>query len=186
VDAGIVGEFGVKRGGHGFSLADGDRIGAFGGEDFYAFADVFDFRGAYEDHFQRGNSKQTFADRAVNLAAVGVAPDADVEGSESFLLRIFYLGGKQDCSRACSKGRFDANKPLELFESFVAEKFQEGTGFSTWNDQSIDSVELLWFLDKYNFSAEFLKTAAVCVKISLKGKDSYCHSLVGSSIFALK
>jgi hypothetical protein len=26
----------------------------------------------------------------------------------------------------------------------------------------------------------------VCVKISLKGKDSYCHSLVGSSIFALK
>jgi hypothetical protein len=187
VDAGIVGEFGVKRGGHGFSLADSDRIGAFGGEDFYAFSDVFDFRGAYEDHFQRGVPEQTFADRAVNLASVGVASDTDVESPESFLLRIFYLGSKQDCSRAGSERGLDPNELFELFESFFAEKFQEGAGFSTWNDQSIDLVELLRFLDKYNFSAEFLETAAMGVKVSLKGQNSDFHGFVlGSSIFALK
>ena len=68
-----------------------------------------------------------------------------------------------------------ANELLELFESFFAEKFQEGAGFSTWNDQSIDLVELLWLLDKYNFSTEFLETAAVGVKVSLKGQDSDFH-----------
>jgi hypothetical protein len=186
VDAGIVGEFGVKRGGHGFSLSDNNRIGAFGGEDFYAFSDVFDLRGAYEDHFQGGDSEQSFADRAVDLASVGVAPDPNVESSESFLLWILYLGGEQDCSGTGSKGRLDANELLELFESFFAEKFQESAGFSTWNDEAVDMVELLWLLHQYDFRAEFLETAAVCVKISLKGKDSYCHGLVGSSIFALK
>jgi hypothetical protein len=187
VDAGIVGEFGVKRGGHGFSLSDNNRIGAFGGEDFYAFSDVFDLRGAYEDHFQGGDSEQSFADRAVDLASVGVAPDPNVESSESFLLWILYLGGEQDCSGTGSKGRLDANELLELFESFFAEKFQEGAGFSTWNDQSIDLVELLRFLDKYNFSAEFLETAAMGVKVSLKGQNSDFHGFVlGSSIFALK
>ena len=175
MDAGIVGEFGVKRGGHGFSLADGDRIGAFGGEDFYAFSDVFDFRGAYEDHFQRGNSEQALADRAVDLASVGVAPDADVEGAESFLLRVLYLGGEQDCSGTGSERGLDPNELLELFESFFAEKFQEGAGFSTWNDQSIDLVELLWLFDQYDFSAEFLETAAVGVKVSLKCQDSNFH-----------
>ena len=54
MDAGIVGEFGMEGGGHGGSLPDGDRgCLAFGGDDFDAGADMLDFRGADEDHFQR-------------------------------------------------------------------------------------------------------------------------------------
>lgn len=52
MDAGVRGQFGVERGGHGFSLPDGYGIGTFSSEDLHAFADAFDFRCANEDHFE--------------------------------------------------------------------------------------------------------------------------------------
>ena len=75
----------MEGGGHRSSLPDGDRVVAFGGDDFDACADLFDFGGADEDHFQRGVAEEALADGAVDLASVGVAADADVEGAEAFL-----------------------------------------------------------------------------------------------------
>ncbi len=52
---GVLREFGMEGCGHGSSLPDCDRsiIFAFGGDYFDGCADVLDFRGADENHFQR-------------------------------------------------------------------------------------------------------------------------------------
>ena len=94
----VVGQLGMKRGGHDSSLPDGDRVGAFGGDDFDACADAFDFWSPDEDHFQRrialiALNKFALADGAVDLAAVGVAADADIDGTQSRLLRVLYFTG---------------------------------------------------------------------------------------------
>src|ERR1700691_602262 len=56
VDAVIGGELWVEGGGHGSSLPDGygGFIGAFGGKDFDAFADVNNLGSTDEGHFERG------------------------------------------------------------------------------------------------------------------------------------
>jgi hypothetical protein len=84
----------MECGGHGFSLADGYGVLPFCREDFDAFADVLDFGGTDEDHFDGRGTEEALAYGAVDLASVGVAADADVEGAEAFLLRILNFGGE--------------------------------------------------------------------------------------------
>jgi len=91
--ASVFAEFWMKSCGHNFSLAHGDRIVAFGGNYFYVWANALDFRRANEDHFDRLIPQSTFADRAVDLPAVGIAANADVQRAESRLLRVFYFVG---------------------------------------------------------------------------------------------
>ena len=93
MDAGIVGEFRVEGGGHGSALTDRYGIGALGRDDFDTCSDVLDFGGADEDHFQRRAAEKTLADRAVDLAAIGIAADANIDGSKASLLRVFHLAG---------------------------------------------------------------------------------------------
>src|SRR5580700_10663756 len=104
MDAGVFGEFGVESGGHRASLPDCDWnfIFAFGGDYFDLRAELLDLRGADEDHLERrarigverALHELAFADGAVELASVGVATDADVDGSEAGLLGIFDFGGE--------------------------------------------------------------------------------------------
>src|ERR1700688_1051978 len=121
MDAGIVGEFRVKGRGHGSSLPDGDRIGAFGGDDFDARADAGNFWGTDEDHFEwrlrlfvveSSLQKLAFADGAVELAPIDVAADADVDRPKAGLRGIFNFGRQQDRARAGAKGGLEAH---ELF-----------------------------------------------------------------------
>jgi len=167
--AGVGGEFGVEGGGHGSSLADGYWIAALGSNDLYAFAYVCDFGGADEDHFEWGFAeggvmrvarviaRQEFAlaDGAVDLASVGVAADADVEGAEAFLLWILHFGGEQNCAGAGAEGGFGVDEFFQLGESFIAEEFQERAGLTAWDDQAVDGVELLGLFNEHDFGAEF-------------------------------
>ncbi len=184
MEAGVVGEFGVEGGGHGASLANGDGrvVFAFGGDHLDAFSDVLDFGGADEDHFDglgglEASEKFAFADRAVDLAAVGIAPDADVEGAEAFLLRVFHFTGEKDCAGASTEGGFEADELFEFFESFLAEEFEECAGFAARDDESVDGVELLGLFDEDDFGAELFETAAVGVEIALQGQDSDFHGV---------
>ena len=179
--AGVVGEFGVEGGGHSFSLADGYGIVPLCGEDFYAFADVLDFGGTDEDHFDGRGAEEALADGAVDLASVGVAADADVEGAEAFLLGILDFGGEQDGSGAGAEGGLGVDEILQLCEAFFAEKFQECAGFAARDDEAVDGIELLGFFDEDDFGAEFFEAEAVGVEIALQGQDSDFH---GGSILA--
>ena len=185
MDAGVVGEFGVESRGHGSSLPDGHWVGAFGGEDFDAFAKVRNLWGTDEDHFQRRlvllaleiEEELAVADRAVDLASVGIAANANVEGSEASLRGIFDLLGEKDGSGAGAEGWLEADELLQFFESGFAEKFEEGTGFASGDDEAVNLIKLLRLLDEHNFGAELFEPAAVGVKIALQGQNSNDHLL---------
>jgi hypothetical protein len=57
---------------------------------------------------------------------------------------------------------------LELFESAFAEEFQECSGLAAGDDEAINFLELLRFLDKHNFSAQLFEPPAVRVEIALQ------------------
>ena len=100
VDASVVGKLGVKRRRHDASLPHGDGIFiiAFSSKNFDAGTDARNLWGTDEDHFHRFISELSLADGAVNLAAIGVAANADIERTESGLLRVFHFGRQQDGS----------------------------------------------------------------------------------------
>lgn len=183
MDAGVRRKFGVKSGGHGSSLPDSDGIGAFRGEDFDAFANALDLGGADEDHFERRSGRIagevseefTFANGAVDLASVGIAADANVEGAESGLRGIFDFGGEQDGASAGAEGGLEADELFELFESGFAKKFEKRTGFAAGNDEAIDVVELLGLFDEHDVSAQLFEPAAVGIEITLQGQDTDDH-----------
>ena len=175
MDAGVFREFGVEGGGHGFSLLNGYGIFAFGGQDSYAFSDVFDSGRADEDHFDGRGAEETLADGAVDLASVGVTTDANVEGAQAFLVRILDFGGEEDGSRTGAKSGLGVDEVFQFSESFFAEQFEERAGFAAGDDEAVDGVELLGLFDEDDLGAEFFKTAAVGVEIALQGQDSDFH-----------
>ena len=83
MDACVVGKLGMKRCRHDDSLPHQHRISVAFAEDFDAFTDLLDVQSANEDHLQRivAEFGFSFEDGGVDLAAVGVALDGDVEGS---------------------------------------------------------------------------------------------------------
>jgi hypothetical protein len=91
VDAPIVGEFWMKSGSHDSSLPHGYGICPFGGDDFDLGTDAFDLGSADKHHFQRRVSdfviepvqQLAFANGAVELASIGVAADANVDGAQA-------------------------------------------------------------------------------------------------------
>jgi hypothetical protein len=184
VDTGVVGEFGVECDGHRSSLPDGHGVGAFGGEDFDAFSDVRNLRSTDEDHFQRRLGKLAveiakkfpFADGAVELPSISIAPDADIEGAETGLRGILHFFGKKDCAGARTESGLKPNEMLEFFESDLTEKLEEGAGFSSRNHQAVDGLELFWLPDEHDFGAQLFEPPAVGVKISLQSEDSDLQS----------
>src|SRR3954462_6017694 len=103
-------------------------IRAFGRAPFDALAYVGNFRSTDENHLQRrvaGLSfeiadKLPFADGAVNLAAIGIAPDTNVERTKAGLLGVLHLVRQQDRSGTGAEGGLETNELLQLFESRLA------------------------------------------------------------------
>src|ERR1019366_1741745 len=159
VDASVVGKLGVKRRRHDASLPHGDGIFiiAFSSKNFDAGTDARNLWGTDEDHFHRFISELSLADGAVNLAAIGVAANADIERTESGLLRVFHFGRQQDGSGTGAESGFQADKLLELFEAGFAEEFEERPGFAAGDNEATDFIELLGFFDEHNLSAQLLK-----------------------------
>src|SRR5258708_30098493 len=97
------------------ALGDEDREAVAGGEGFDVWAGVGDAGGANEDHLEgaafeccRGGE-----DGGVDLAAVGVALDGDVEGGEGFLRGVFYVLGEEDRAGAGAEGWRGVNERFE-------------------------------------------------------------------------
>src|SRR4051812_28039321 len=128
VDAGVIGEFGMESGGHRSSLPHDHGIRAFGREHFNALAYLGNFRSTDENHLQRRVPRLSFeiadnlpfADGAVNLAAIGIAPDTNVERSKAGLLGVLHLVRQQDRAGAGTERGLETNELLQLFESRLA------------------------------------------------------------------
>src|SRR5580700_10554811 len=169
MDAGVVAEFRMERGGHRSSLADRDRVVAFGGDDFDAGAEALDFRSANEDHLEWGVAELAGADRAVDLAAIGVAADANVERAETTLLGVGDLLRQHDGAGAGAEGGLHADKFLELGDARFAEDFQERPRFAAGDDEPVDFIKLPGLTDEDDLGAEFFEALLVGVEIALDG-----------------
>src|SRR2546430_8577093 len=128
----------MEGGSHDSSLPDGNRIAALGGHYFHARSYMLNFRSTDKNHLERRVSQFAGADGAVDLAAVGVAPNADVERAQALLPGILHFVGQKDCARACAKRRLDANKLLQLFKSGFPQQVKKSSALSAGDDQSVD------------------------------------------------
>src|ERR1017187_3831356 len=107
------------------ALAHQHRVLAFRRDHVHAVAYAFDLRSADEYHLDRLIEKSAFADRAVDLAPVGITAYRDVERAQASLFRILDRCRQQDASRARAKGWLRADELLQLRESVFAEKLEE-------------------------------------------------------------
>src|SRR6266849_7385833 len=106
----------MKRRRQRLALSYQHRVFTFRRDHFHALAYAFNLRSADEYHFDGIAKKSAFADGAVDLATVSVTADGNVERAQAGLLRILYVCGQQDASRACAKGRLRAHEIFQLRE----------------------------------------------------------------------
>ena len=120
VNAGVVGKFGMERRCHRFSLPHGHRIVSFGRDHFDSGPNALDLGRADEHHLNRSEPdfrQLAFADGAVDLAPIGIAADADIEGAQTCLLRVLDFAGQQDGAGAGSKGRLRTRRTVSAFRN---------------------------------------------------------------------
>jgi hypothetical protein len=172
VNAGVVAEFRVERRRHRLALTNYDGILALGSQNLYAGPEAFDFGCTYENHFDRCVTKQPFADGAVNLAAIGVAANVDVDRAESELLGILDFLGKENGAGTGAEGWFQAHKIFQLFETCLAEQLEECAGFPAGDHEAIDGIELFGLFDQHDVGAKFFQALAVGVEVALEGEDA--------------
>ncbi len=145
VDAGVVAEFGVEGGSEDVALTDEDRVRFTGGQGFYGCAGAGDAGGADEDHLE-GAAREFgvgVEDGGIDLAAVRVALDGDVEGGEGFLGGVLDVRGEENGSGAGSKGWGGLDEGLEGIEEVVAlEEFEHGGGFAAGHDEAVNAFEV--------------------------------------------
>ena len=171
----VVGQLGMEGGSHGLALAHDNRVLPLRSEDFNLRPEALNFWGTDEYHLDRGAAETAFADGALQLSAVSIAADTDVEYAQTGLRRIFDFFGEKDGPRAGAEGWFEANKFFQLGESGLAEEFQECAGFAARDDETVDFEQLTGLLDKHDFGAQLFEPFAVRVEIALQGEDPDLH-----------
>jgi len=186
MDTGVLGEFRVKGGGEQMAGADQGGEAVAGGEGFDGGAGEADAGGTDEDHFERaaGEGGVGGEDGGVDLAAVGVAFDGDVEGGERALGRVFDVVGEQDGAGARAEGGSGADPGLENVEEAVAlEEFEHGGGFAAGHDEAIylasGAVEFGGRADETRDRVQRGEGSGVGVVGALQGEDAYSERLIG-------
>src|ERR1700741_4877714 len=89
VDTCIIGEFRMEGRGHDIALAHRHRVVVFLGDYFNSPAHALDFGSPNEDHLRGRSGENALADTAIDLPAVGVAANADIESAQPRLLGVF-------------------------------------------------------------------------------------------------
>jgi hypothetical protein len=162
---------------HGAPLPDYDRVVVLplSGQDFYSGAEALDLGSTDENHFDGSAAEKAFADGAVNLAAVGVAADGNVDCAQAGLGWIPDFFGQQNCAGAGAEAGLGVDERFKFFKSGFAEKLEESAGFSAGDDQAVNFIELLGLSDEHDVGAELLEPEAVGIEIALQGQDTDFH-----------
>src|SRR5207244_6457438 len=123
-------------------------------KDLDAVAEGYDFRRADEHHLHRRPLERAAADGAVELAAVAVAADADVERAERRLRRALHVAREEDCAGARAEDRPLRGEAAQRLEAIVAEELQERRRLAAGDHQRVDVVELARVADEGRRRAE--------------------------------
>jgi len=111
VDAEVMTEFRVEGGGEEMALTDQDGEVIAGGEGFDLRSSAGDAWGTDEDHLEgaTGEFGGGGEDGGVDLSAIGVPFNGDVEGGERALRGILYVVREKDRAGTGTKGGERAN-----------------------------------------------------------------------------
>ena len=167
MDARVVAEFRMECSGHGVALANGDRIISFDGQNFDAFAYAGNLRSADENHFEGRSTEFALADGTVDLPAIRIAANIDVERPQAGLFGVFHLRSEQNRAGTSAEGRFNSYKLLEFGEARLSQQFEKRARLASGDDEPVDVIQFFRLLDEHDLSAEFFQSASVRVKISL-------------------
>jgi hypothetical protein len=182
VDAKVGTEFGVEGSGEEMAFANQDGKAIAGGQGFNLRTGVGDAWGANEDHLERTALEccRNGEDAGVDLATVGVALDRDVECGEGFLGGILYVFCEKDRAGTSAKGWRAFDEGLESVEEAITlEKFEEGGGLASRDDEAVDIDEFLRSADqlcRYGESSEGFSMGLEC---SLQGEHTYSKRSAG-------
>jgi hypothetical protein len=175
-------KFGMEGGGEEMPFADQDGKAVAAGQGFNLRSGVGDARGANEDHLERAALERCRdgEDAGVDLAAVGVALDRDVEGGEGFLCGVFYILCEQDRARTSAEGWRGFNERLESVEEAIAlEEFEKGGGLASRDDEAVDIGEFVRGADELRRYGESSERFGVGLKCPLQGEHTYSKRSVG-------
>src|SRR5678816_3747129 len=165
----VIGEFGMEGRRHGLTLTYPDRIIIRLCQDFHIFADARDLRSANKDHL-KGLTMAVLIGRTdvrVELTAVGVATNPDVERAEAFLCRVFDVLREQDRTGAGAKRGLQTNEIAELLEeSAVLQKLEHSRRLAAWNHDAIETIEFFRLADEPDISAKLFQPTAMRVEIA--------------------
>ena len=178
VDAGVVAQLGMEGGCEDVVLADEDGVVFAGGKGFDSGTGAGDARGADEDHLQRaaGEFGIRVEDGGVDLAAVGVALDGDVEGVEGFLRGLGDVFGEEDDSGAGAEGGSGMDEGLEdVEEAALLKEFEHSGGFAAGHDEPVDAFEVRGETDEFGSCAQHTECCRMGVIGSLKGENADCY-----------
>src|SRR5688572_11515665 len=158
----------MEGSGHDVSLTDEDRVVSVAGEDFDAWAGALDAGCADENHLDGSELGIGRGDEAVELAAVGVASDGDVEGGKRGLWRIRDLLCQQDGAGAGTESRLGADELAQAVEKAAFfQEIQESRGLAAGDDEGVQRFELLGLADVADLGAELAQAAAVSFIVAL-------------------
>src|SRR5437588_8594325 len=111
-------------------------------------------------------------DGAVDLASVGVAAYAHVQGSERYLWRILHVVRQKNSAGAGAKGRLGSDKVAQLIEkSLLFKEVQKGAGLASGNHNGINGIQLLRLAHQEHLDAQPLQHGPVGVVVALDGQD---------------
>ena len=173
MDPSIVGEFGMKSGGEQVSLPHRHGPPVFeDGQDFHASTDAYYHRSPNENAvvwlgIQRGNLERLF--KTVDLAAKGVAPDANVHQAQGNRVLFRDFVGQHDHSGASSPdGPTLRCHALYGFSEIVdGHQAAQRSAFAAWNNQPVKTCQMLWQSHFPRLEADLAENSNVLRKIAL-------------------
>ena len=169
---GVIGKLRMECRRHDFPFADDHGIVPLRCKHFNLRTETADFWCTNENHFDREPAKNSGTNGTIDLAAVSIAPDGNIDCAQSYLRWIFHVLGEQDRARAGAEGWLLAHERFEFFEPRFTEKLEEGARLSSGNYEAVNFIELLRLFDQHNFSAQLFEPASVGVEIALQGQDT--------------
>lgn len=176
MNAGIISELGVERGDHVPALLHPNRISIVSSENLALGANAQDFRRAYEDCLHLVCTHLKPRDLTINLAAVGVTLDVDIDKIEAGLHGAAHRVSQQDRTSARSEdGLAGGELAQRLGQVFDVEQLEHSGALAAGHDEAVTGVQLLRGADFNRPSPGALYGLAMSLKITLQGEytDSF-------------
>lgn len=165
----------MKRRRKDVTLLDEHRRTVAGSQHRHRVPDPGNPRRADEDHLERrpGQRRRRRENGRVDLPAIGVAFNRNIERMERGLRRIQHRVGQQDAAGAGAEGRLTANEEVQRpKEAATLQVFKKRSRFAARDNQPVERLELMWLPNQHSVSAKLPKHGRMNIVSALQGQHA--------------